>query len=69
MIDLYTTLFRSPSQWLKTCVILDDPSESDSSSSSEDNSSSDGGEKKSITYDSESGESDKSSNSATDTKE
>ena len=52
-----------------TRVILDDPSESDSSSSSEDDSSSDEGEKNSITYNSESGEIDKSSNSATDTKE
>ena len=43
--------------------------ESNSFSSSEDENSSDEGEKKSITYDSESGESEKSSDSATDTME
>ena len=53
----------------KTRVILDEPSEIDSSSSSEDDNSPDEGEKKSITYDSESGKSDESSNSTTDTKE
>ena len=51
----------------KTPVILED-SDSDSSSSSEEGNSSDEGEKNSITYDSELGESDKSS-SATNTKE
>ena len=53
----------------KTRVIIDDPSESDSSSSSEERNSSDEGDKKSITYDSESEESYKSRNSATDTDE
>ena len=50
----------------KTLVILED-SESDSSSRSEEENSSDEGEENSITYDSESGGSDKSSNSATNT--
>ena len=58
----------SESSKKKTPVILED-SESESSSSSEEENSSDEGEKNSITYDSESGESDKSSNSATDTEE
>ena len=49
-------------------IILED-SESDSSSSSEEENSSDEGEEKSMTYDSESGESYKSSNCATDTEE
>ena len=53
----------------KTRVIIDDPLESDSSSISEEKHSSDEGEKISITYDSESGESNKSSNIATDTEE
>ena len=53
----------------KTPVIIDDPSESDSSPSSEADKSPDEGEKNSITYDSESGNSDESSNSATDTEE
>ena len=52
----------------KTPVILED-SESYSSSSSEEENSSDEGEENSMTYDSESGGSDKSSNSATDTEE
>ena len=52
----------------KPRVILEN-SESDSSSSSEEENSSDKGEENSITYDSESGESDKGSNSATDTEE
>ena len=52
----------------KTRVILED-SESDYSSSSEEENSSDEGEENSITYDSELGGSDKSSNSATDTEE
>ena len=52
----------------KTPAILED-SESDSSSSSEKENSSDEGEENSMTYDSESGGSDKSSNSATDTRE
>ena len=52
-----------------TRVILDNPQESDSSSSSEDDNSPDEGRKKSMTYDSELGNSDKSSNSATNTKE
>ena len=51
-----------------TPVILED-SESDSFSSSEDGSYSDEGEENSITYDSELGGSDKSSNNATDTEE
>ena len=49
-----------------TPVILED-SDSESSSSSKKENSSDEGEENSITYDSESGGSDKSSNSATDT--
>ena len=53
----------------KTHVILDDPSERNSSSISEGDNSPDEGEKKSIAYDSESGNSDESSNSATETKE
>ena len=52
---------------LNTPVILED-SESDSSSSKEENSS-DEGEENSTTYHSESGESDKISNNATDTEE
>ena len=52
----------------KTPVILED-SESDSSSSSEEENSSYEGEENSITYDSESRGSDKSSNNATDTEE
>ena len=53
----------------KTRVILDDPSEIDSSSSSEGENPPYEGEKNSIAYDSKSGNSDESSNSATDTKE
>ena len=53
----------------KTRVILDELSERDSSSSSEDDNYSDEGEKNCITYDSESGESKNSGNSATDTEE
>ena len=53
----------------KPRVILEDPTESESSSSSEDDNSPGEGEKHSITYNSESGESDKSSNSANDTEE
>ena len=50
----------------KTRVIIDDPSGSDSSSISEGDNSPDEGEKNSIAYDSESGNIDKSRNSATD---
>ena len=53
----------------KTSVILDDPLESDSSSISEGDNYPGEGEKNSIAYDSESGNSDKSSNSATNTEE
>ena len=53
----------------KTRVILDDPSESNSSSSSEADNSPDEGEKISIAYDLASGNSDESSNIATDTEE
>ena len=53
----------------KTRVILDDPSESDSSSSTEADNSPDESEKTSISYDSESVNSDESSNSATNTNE
>ena len=53
----------------KNRVILDDPLESDSSSSSEADNSHDEGEKTSIAYKSESGNSDKIRNSATDSKE
>ena len=52
----------------KTPVILEE-SESNSSTSREEENSSDEGEENSITYDSESGGSDKSINNATDTKE
>ena len=52
----------------KTPVILED-SESDYSSSSEEENSSGEGEENSMTYNSESGGSDKSSNIATDTEE
>ena len=52
-----------------TRVILDDPLESNSSSSSEERNSSGEGEENSVTYNSESGGSEKSSNNATDTKE
>ena len=52
-----------------THVILDDPSESDSSSSRNYDNSPDEGEKKSTTYNSESGHGDESGNSATDTEE
>ena len=52
-----------------TRVIIYDPSESDSSSSSEGYNSPVKGEKNSIAYNSESGNGDKISNSATDTKE
>ena len=53
----------------KTRVILDYPLESDYSSISEDNNYSDEGEKNCIAYDSESGNSDESSNIATDNEE
>ena len=53
----------------KTSVILDDPLESDSSSISEGDNYPGEGEKNSIAYDSESGNSDESSNSATNTEE
>ena len=49
----------------KTRVILDDPSESDSSSSSEGDNYPDEGEKHSIAYNSNLGNSDEISNSAT----
>ena len=52
----------------KTRVIIDDPSESDSFSISEADNSPDEGEKASITYDSESGNSDEGSNNSTDTR-
>ena len=61
----YKSLNKASSK-KKTPVILED-SESDSSSSEEENSSSE--EEHSMTYDSESGESDKSSDNATDTEE
>ena len=64
--------YKNPNNALskkKTRVILDDPSESESSSISEDENSPDEGEKKFMTYNLESGNSDKSSNSATDTEE
>ena len=53
----------------KSCVILDDPSYSASSSSSESHNYQNEDKKNSIAYDSESGNSDESSNSSTDTKE
>ena len=63
----YKSLHKASSK-KKTPVILED-SERNSSSSSEEENSSDEGEENSMTYDSESGRSDKSSNSATDTGE
>ena len=63
----YKSLNKASSK-KKTPVILYD-SESDSSSSSEEENSFDEEEENSMTYDSESGVSDKSSNSATDTEE
>ena len=63
----YKSLNKASSK-KKTPVIIED-SEIDSSSSSEEENSSDEGEENSMTYDSESGGSDKSSNSATDTEE
>ena len=53
----------------KTCVILDDPSDSKSSSISEGNNSLDEGEKNYIAYNSKLSKSDEGNNSATDTKE
>ena len=64
----YMNLNKSFSKW-NTHVILDDPLESNSFSSSEADNSHDEGEKTSIAYKSESGNSDKIRDSATDSKE
>ena len=67
-LSVLADLTNKQSSKKKTLVVLED-SESDSSSSSEEENSTDEGEENSMTYDSESGGSDKSSNSATDTEE